>query len=461
MFDIKQSSQIKNDKIQRWRIELAAYNFDIQYRAGKQNLTADLLSRPYCSAIATDGTALTRLHNVLCRPGITRMYHYLCVRNLPYSIDDVRKVTAQFRVCNECKPQFYKPPESKLIKAAQPFERISIDFRGPLPSSSPNNYFLTIVDEFSRFPFVYPWRDMTSSTVISCLQHLFSICGIPGYVHSDRGLSFLAQDTTKFLHDYGIATSRTPPYHPQGNGQCESFNGIIWKNITLALKTANLKISQWEEVIPTALHTIRSLLSTATKRTPHERFFAFTRKTTTGNTLPTWLAKPGAVLMKRSVRKSKYDPLVDEVQANPSYAYVRFPDGRTSAVSICDLAPRGSFEPKEGEKELTERVLSNSHSQCQLPLKNISNQSQKADRGKREGQNTGTLEEGVARTFTSKDGNLTTPSATDSSISVFTPNRESSAESCYEFSSKPASVDSSQLRRSTRNRKAPERFRPR
>ena len=44
MFNIRQNSKIKNDKIQRWRIELASYNFDIQYRSGKENLAADLLS---------------------------------------------------------------------------------------------------------------------------------------------------------------------------------------------------------------------------------------------------------------------------------------------------------------------------------------------------------------------------------------------------------------------------------
>lgn len=43
-----------------------------------------------------------------------------------------------------------------------PFEHICIDFKGPLPSSTPEQYMLTIVDEFSRFPFAYPVKDMTT-----------------------------------------------------------------------------------------------------------------------------------------------------------------------------------------------------------------------------------------------------------------------------------------------------------
>ena len=47
-------------------------------------------------------------------------------------------------------------------------------------------------------------------------------------------------------------------------------------------------------------------------------------------------------LLKRQVRSSKTDPLVDEVElleANPNYAHVRYPDGRETTVSIKHLAP--------------------------------------------------------------------------------------------------------------------------
>ena len=46
--------------------------------------------------------------------------------------------------------------------------------------------------------------------------------------------------------------------------------------------------------------------------------------------LRSWLTTPGPVLLKRHVRNSKMDPLVEEVdliEANPRYAYISFPDG--------------------------------------------------------------------------------------------------------------------------------------
>lgn len=59
--------------------------------------------------------------------------------------------------------------------------------------------------------------------------------------------------------------------------------------------------------------------------------------------MPTWLAAPGKVLLKRHVRHSKSEPLVDEVDlihANHNYAFVKFPDGRETTVSTKHLAPQ-------------------------------------------------------------------------------------------------------------------------
>jgi hypothetical protein len=50
----------------------------------------------------------------------------------------------------------------------------------------------------------------------------------------------------------------------------------------------------------------------------------------------------GPVMLRRFVRTSKNDPLVDEVELtdiNPTYARVRYTDGRESSVSLRDLAP--------------------------------------------------------------------------------------------------------------------------
>ena len=160
--------------------------------------------------------------------------------------------------------------------------------------------------------------------------------GMPSYVHSDRGTSFMSSELRSFLHSKGIATSRTTSYNPEGNGQVERLNGTLWKAITLALKTRSLPVNCWKEVLPDCLHSIRSLLCTATNSTPHERMFSFERRSTTGPSIPSWLSSPGPVLLKRHVRASKYEPLVENVElieANPSYAHIRYSNGQEDTES--------------------------------------------------------------------------------------------------------------------------------
>ena len=139
----------------------------------------------------------------------------------------------------------------------------------------------------------------------------------------------------------------------------------------LSLKSNNLPISHWENVLPQALHSIRSLLCTATNSTPHERFFTFNRRSETGITLPSWLTNPGAVLMKKNVRTSKYDPLVEEVyllESNPQYALIRHKDGKESTVNVRQLAPPGENQVDTNSISLEEASHSNNNIVHDIPI---------------------------------------------------------------------------------------------
>ena len=344
MFSSQNHGKVKNDKILRWRIELSALDFEIRYRPGPENVTADCLSRAYCSSLGSSSShkSLQQLHEQLVHPGIVRLHHFVKTRNLPFSLDDVKRTIGQCRTCAEIKPRFFRPNNPPLVEATKPFDRLSIDFKGPIPSSGRNRYFLTMVDEYSRFSFAYPCQNMESSTVIRCLTDVFSTFGIPGFVHNDRGPSLVSEETRLFLLRNGISYSNSTKYNPRGNGQVERYNGVIWKSIQLALRDKNLPESRWEDVLPEVLHCQRTLLCTATNTTPHERIFSYQRRTASGESLPQWLLERGPVLVKRHVRPSKYVPAVSQVeliQANPSFAKIRYPCGREDSVSLRDLAP--------------------------------------------------------------------------------------------------------------------------
>ena len=124
----------------RWRLELSSYSFNIVYRPGKVNIPSETLSRASCAVTSED--SLHKLHVSLCHTGITRLYHFVRSKNLPYSLEEIKRVLRRCLVCYEHKPKYHLPEKVHLIKAIQPFERINIDFKGPLPSSNGNHYLL-------------------------------------------------------------------------------------------------------------------------------------------------------------------------------------------------------------------------------------------------------------------------------------------------------------------------------
>ena len=80
-------------------------------------------------------------------------------------MNDVKKITKSCKDCCKLRPLFHKPPASCLMKATQPFDYLNIDFKGPVPSTTNNVYMLTVVDEFSKFPFTFPCKDTSTETI--------------------------------------------------------------------------------------------------------------------------------------------------------------------------------------------------------------------------------------------------------------------------------------------------------
>ena len=136
-------SKIKNVKIQNWRLELSEYRFDVEYRPRKFNSAPNALTRNpkakkmygQVSSISIRVNLLEKLHKDLGCPGITRLFHQVKIRNLPYSLADVTKVCNSCLSCSELKPKFYNPTPGKLIRETHPFERMAVDFKGPEPKS--------------------------------------------------------------------------------------------------------------------------------------------------------------------------------------------------------------------------------------------------------------------------------------------------------------------------------------
>lgn len=93
---------------------------------------------------------------------------------------------------------------------------------------------------------------------IKHLQELFLLFDKSAYTLR-KGTAILSYERRCFLCSLDVATTRTIPYNPRGNGQIKTIN--------LALRSHELTITQLEIKV---FHSIRSFLCTAANATPHE-----------------------------------------------------------------------------------------------------------------------------------------------------------------------------------------------
>ncbi len=114
------------------------------------------------------------------------------------------------------------------LLASRPLEIVAIDFTMLERASDGRENLLVVTDVFSKFAQAYPTSDQRAGTVVRILtERWFYIYGVPKRIHSDQGRNFEGELLKRLCQLYGIEKSRTSPYHPEGNGQCERFNRTL------------------------------------------------------------------------------------------------------------------------------------------------------------------------------------------------------------------------------------------
>ena len=88
------------------------------------------------------------------------------------------------------------------------------------------NYILTVIDNFSKYEWVYLLVSKHSELIRDKLSSGF-IIGHPDILHTDNGREFWNKNVDNFLENRGIKHVLGAPYHPQSQGAIEAFNKYI------------------------------------------------------------------------------------------------------------------------------------------------------------------------------------------------------------------------------------------
>uniref|UniRef100_A0A6N2K712 Integrase catalytic domain-containing protein n=1 Tax=Salix viminalis TaxID=40686 RepID=A0A6N2K712_SALVM len=191
-------------------------------------------------------------------------------------------------VCIEC----IKGKQTKHItkkpatRSSQLLELIHTDICGPFdaPSWSGEKYFITFIDDYSRYGYTYLLHDKAESVNVLKLfideveRQLEKKVKV---VRSDRGGEFYGRFTesgqcpgpfAKLLESKGICAQYTMPGTPQQNGVAERRNRTLMEMVRSMLSNCKLPMSLWIYALKTATYILNRVPSKAVPMTPFELF---------------------------------------------------------------------------------------------------------------------------------------------------------------------------------------------
>ena len=141
------------------------------------------------------------------------------------------------RACPTCQRRkaLYKGARAPLSSkpAGLPNERVALDVIDHLPRTQAGNVcVLTLVDHFTKYAKAVAMPNQKATTVAEALMKWWvSVFGTPLRIHTDQGRNFESGLIRELCRVLKIHKSRTTPYYPAGNGQCERHNSTIMNMI--------------------------------------------------------------------------------------------------------------------------------------------------------------------------------------------------------------------------------------
>lgn len=218
---------------------------------------------------------LTMLHDKMGHLGRDRVIDL--VRGRFYWNGMKKDVEEWIGKCNRCLRR--KQPTNQLagmehLTSERPMELVCMDYLTLEPSVGGYGNILVLTDNFTKYAMAVATRNQTAKTTAKALIELFiNHYGICEKLHSDLGANFTSQVIRHMCDMLGIQRSRTTPYHPQGNGQCERMNRTL---LDMLGTLAEEQKTRWKDHLQAMVFAYNCTRSETTGHSPFELMFGRT-----------------------------------------------------------------------------------------------------------------------------------------------------------------------------------------
>ena len=173
--------------------------------------------------------------------------------------------------CSDCARRKDPPPSKatlgSIVDPVVPFDKIGIDFLGPLTTTNGGNkYILVVTDYATRWVEAFATSDQKATTVARILiDEIISRHGAPKAILSDQGRQFLSDLVKEVCKYFDIKKMNTTSYHPQCNGLTERFNATMCQMLSMYIDTDQ---ENWDIFLPMVLFAYRTSTQKTTRETP-------------------------------------------------------------------------------------------------------------------------------------------------------------------------------------------------
>ena len=287
-----------SQKVQRWKLALQEFDFDIEHVAGKLNVVADAFSRlvvnnqppksssEFLGNIELFSTRIPEeLYKTIARHHNSTVGHFGVDKTIgmlqsskqswKYMRKHVRQFVQQCPVCQKLKEHHTEIKTHPFTTASyMPMDVLNIDTIGPVAKDAQGNeYIIVVIDCFTRWVELYGVPDTSAlSAARALLQHVGRF-GAPGVLRSDRGSQYVNNIIGEFTTLVVTTPEHTLAYSKEENAIVERCNKEVMRHLRAIILEARVQENWSCDQLPLVQRILNCEVKTNTGVSPAELLF--------------------------------------------------------------------------------------------------------------------------------------------------------------------------------------------